>query len=134
MMEQAGNNYSYNAAMSFNQICASSSIEQMAYQNRTIMSSSNPGLPQDSFRRQTKFASNRYMQEPSKVQTTMKGLGSAFSTIGLVSKMVSFFFPPAAVVSTVAEIASPVLTTFAGDSTPKAAIITTQEKYNPWVR
>lgn len=133
-MEQAGNNYSYNAAQSFNQACQGNSVENMAYQNRTIMSNSNPGLPEDSFRRQTRFASNRYTQGPSQAQNVMKGLGSAFSSIGMISKMVAFFFPPAAVISTVAEIASPVLTTFAGDSTPKPVVVTTQEKYNPWVR
>lgn len=133
-MEQAGNNYSYSAAQSFNQVCASNGVENMAYQNHTVMSSSNPGLPQDSFRRQTQFASTRYVQPPSQAQTTMRGLGNFFSSIGMVSKMVAFFFPPAAAVSTVAEIASPVLTTLASDNGPKPVVITTQEKYNPWVR
>lgn len=133
-MEQAGNNYSYNAAQSFNQICASNAVENIAYQNHTVMSSSNPGLPQDSFRRETRFASTRYTQAPSQAQGVMKGLGSLFSGIGMVSKMVAFFYPPAAAVSTVAEMASPILTTFAGDTTPKPVVMTTQEKYNPWLR
>jgi hypothetical protein len=133
-MEQAGNNYSYNAAQAFNQVCASNGVEGMAYQSRTVMSASNPGLPQDSFRRQTQFASTRYVQPPSQASNFMKGLGSVFSSIGMVSKMVAFFYPPAAAVSTVAEIATPVLSTLSQENSPKPVVITTQQKYNPWVR
>lgn len=133
-MEQAGNNYSYNAAQAFNQVCASSGVENMAYQNRTVMSASNPGLPQDSFRRQTQFASTRYVQPPSQASTIMKGVGGLFSSIGIISKMVAFFYPPAAAVSTVAEIATPVLNTLSQENAPKPVVITTQQKYNPWVR
>lgn len=133
-MEQAGNNYSYNAAQSFNQVCAVNGVENMAYQTRTVMSSSTPGLPSDSFRRQTQFASSRYTQAPSQASTFMKGLGGFFSSIGAVSKIVAMFYPPAAAVSSVAEIASPVLSTLSQEGQPKPVVITTQQKYNPWVR
>ncbi|MFN8576080.1 MAG: hypothetical protein U0354_04425 [Candidatus Sericytochromatia bacterium] len=133
-MEQAGNNYSYNAAQAFNQVCAVNGVEGMAYQNHTVMSASNPGLPPDSFRRQTQFASTRYTQAPSQASSFMKGLGSMFSSIGMVSKIVAMFYPPAAAVSSVAEIASPVLDTLSQEGAPKPVVITTQQKYNPWVR
>ncbi len=127
-------NNSYNAAQAFGQVCATNSLENIATNNHVAMSASNPGLPPDTFRREHNFTSSRYMAPISSAASFMKGLGSIFSSIGMVSKLVSFLYPPAAAVSSVAEIAAPVLTSLAGDTTPKPVTFTTMEKYNPWLR
>lgn len=134
MENYTNSNYSYNAAQSFNNVCANSDLDRMAISNQVYVSPSNPGLPSDTFRRENTFTSSRFTQPVSEGKIFMKNLGSMFSSIGMVSKIVAFFFPPAAAVSTVSEIASPVLTTLAGDTTPKPVVVKTQEKYNPWLR
>lgn len=134
MENYTNSNYSYNAAQSFNNVCANSDLDRMAISNQVYVSPSNPGLPSDTFRRENTFTSSRFTQPVSEGKLFMKNLGSMFSSIGMVSKIVAFFFPPAAAVSTVSEIASPVLTTLAGDTTPKPVVVKTQEKYNPWLR
>lgn len=128
------NNYSYNAAQAFSSMYSYDVVGRMAAYNNVIMSASTPGLPQDSFRRTFDYTSNRFLKPVSEAAKFMKDLGSMISSIGLVSKIVSFFYPPAAAVSTVAEIAAPVLTTFAGDTTPKPVVFNIQQKYNPWIR
>lgn len=125
---------SYNAAQSFGEVYANHGLEQMANYNQSYISNSMPGLPNDSFNRVSSFTSSRYMQAPSQTQKTLTGLSSFFSSIGVVSKIVGYFFPPAATISAVAEIAAPVLTTFAGDTTPKPVKMETTQKYNPWLR
>lgn len=126
--------HSYNAAQAFNSVCAGNELDKIAMSNQVYVSPSNPGLPSDSFKRENTFTSSRFTQPVSEGKLFMKNLGSVFSGIGMVSKLVAFFFPPAAAVGTVAEIASPVLTTLAGDTTPKPVVVKTQEKYNPWLR
>lgn len=134
MENYTNSNYGYNTAQAFNSVCANSELDRMAVSNQVYVSPSNPGLPSDTFRRENTFTSSRFTQPVSEGKLFMKNLGSMFSSIGMVSKLVAFFFPPAAAVSTVSEIASPVLTTLAGDTTPKPVVVKTQEKYNPWLR
>lgn len=125
---------SYNTAQSFNSICAVNGLDQMASSHQVYVSASTPGLPPDTFRRQNSFSSSRFMEPLSQGKQFLKGLGSMFSSIGMVSKIVAFFYPPAAVVSSVAELASPVMVSLAGDTTPKPVVFKTEEKYNPWLR
>lgn len=125
---------SYNAAQSFGDVCANHGLEQMANYNQAYISNSMPGLPNDSFNRVSTFTSSRYTEGPTQTQKTLTGLSSFFSSIGMVSKIVGYFFPPAATVSAVSELASPLLTTFAGDTTPKPVKMETTQKYNPWLR
>lgn len=125
---------SYNAAQAFSQVCATNVVNNIATQNNVIMSASNPGLPQDSFRRENTFISSRYTKPASAASNFFKSMGSIFSSVGMVSKIVAFFYPPAAAVSTVAEMASPVMTSLAGDDQPKPVTFTSMEKYNPWLR
>ena len=125
---------SYNAAQSFNAMSAVNGVEQMANYNQVYLSASTPGLPQDTFRRENTFTSSRFMEPISKGKEFLKGLGSMFSGIGAVSKIIAFFYPPAAAIGSVAELASPVMVSLAGDTTPKPVVFKTEEKYNPWLR
>ena len=130
----AGGSQSYNAAQAFEQVYANNGVNQMANYHQAYVSTSTPGLPNDSFNRVGTFVSTRYTQPPSAGQKALSGLKDFFSGIGMVSKIVSYFYPPAAIVSTVAEIATPVLSTFKDDSPPKAMTYQTEQKYNPWLR
>jgi hypothetical protein len=56
------------------------------------------------------------------------------SSIGFVAKIVGYFYPPAAAVGTIADVAAPVMTMAAGDMTPKPVVFYSQQKYNPWIR
>ena len=134
-MQPQDYSYSYNAAQAFASSYAFNSVGRIAQQNSVIMSASTPGLPPDTFRQSHSFTSERFMKPLDGVGKFFKGLGSMISSIGMVSKIVSFFYPPAAAVSTVAEIAEPVLGVLTADITkPKPVVFTTQERYNPWMR
>lgn len=129
-----GGNQSYNAAQAFSAMYAYNVVGQMASYNGVTSSFSTPGLPTDTFRQTYSITSNRFYNPVDKAKLFMKDLGSLISSIGMVSKIVSFFYPPAAVVSTVTDIAAPTLTLAAGDTTPKPVVFQTQQKYNPWIR
>ncbi|MFN8673261.1 MAG: hypothetical protein U0457_14415 [Candidatus Sericytochromatia bacterium] len=125
---------SYNAANAFEQFYSQNGVQNMANYHQAYISTSTPGLPNDSFNRVGTFVSSRYTQPPSAGQKALSGLKDFFSGIGFVSKIVAYFYPPAAAVSTVAEIATPVLSTFQDNSPPKPVTYETKEKYNPWLR
>jgi len=126
---------SYNAANVFNAVYSYNTVGKMASAHNVIMSSSTPGLPQDTFRRTFTFTSQRFMKPISETAKFMKDLGKAISSIGFISKIVSFFYPPAAAVSSVTDIAAPVMVSLVGDSAdPKPVTYSTTQKYNPWIR
>jgi len=125
---------SYNAANAFNAVYSYNTVGRMAAGNNVIMSASTPGLPQDTFRKNYSFTSQRFMKPVSEAAKFMKDLGQAVSSIGFISKIVSFFYPPAAVVSSVTEIAGPVMVSLAGDTDPKPVVYNTNQRYNPWIR
>ncbi len=134
MYPQGNNSYSYNAAQAFSSVYAYDAIGRIAAQNHIIMSSSTPGLPSDSFRRNYSFTSSRFMQPIDQGKQFLKDIGSMLSSIGFVAKIVGYFYPPAAAVGTIADVASPVMTLAAGDMTPKPVVFYSQQKYNPWIR
>lgn len=126
---------SYNAASAFNAVYSYDTVGRMANGNNVVMSASTPGLPQDTFRRNYSFTSQRFMQPVSEAAKFMKDLGQAISSIGFISKIVSFFYPPAAAVTAVTDIAAPVMVSLTGDSAePKPVVYNTNQKYNPWIR
>ncbi|GIW21289.1 MAG: hypothetical protein KatS3mg068_0296 [Candidatus Sericytochromatia bacterium] len=125
---------SYNSASIFNAVYSYNTIGKMAAGNNVIMSASTPGLPQDTFRRNYSFTSQRFMKPVSEATKFIKDLGQAISSIGFISKIVSFFYPPAAAVSSITEIAGPVMVNLVGDTEPKPVVYNTTEKYNPWIR
>jgi hypothetical protein len=134
MQPQGNFSYSYNAAQAFNSAYAFGAIGRMAAQNNVVMGASTPGLPSDSFRRSYNFTSNRFLQPIDETKKFFKDVGSMLSSIGFISKIVAYFYPPAAAVSVVTEIAAPVMTLAAGDMTPKPVVFYSQQKYNPWIR
>jgi len=126
-------NNSYSAAQAFSNAYAANEVNRMAGHYNIIMSASTPGLPQDSFNRSQSIQSGRFFSVDNSKQW-LKDVGQLVSSIGLVSKIVSFFYPPAAAISAVTEIAAPTLVSFAGDTTPKPVVYNTTQKYNPWMR
>jgi len=122
-----------NAAQAFSSIYANNQVNSMASHYNIIMSASTPGLPQDSFNRTQSIESGRFFTV-DKSKQWLKDIGQLVSNIGLVSKLVSFIYPPAAAISSVSEIAAPTLVSFAGDTSPKPVVYNTSAKYNPWIR
>jgi hypothetical protein len=134
MQPQGNYSYSYNAAQAFNSVYTFDAVGRIAARNNVIMSASTPGLPSDSFRSNYSFTSNRFMQPIDQGKKFLKDLGSMISSIGFVAKIVGYFYPPAAAVGTIADVAAPVMTMAAGDMTPKPVVFYSQQKYNPWIR
>ncbi len=125
--------YSYNAAQAFSNMYAMNTVGMIASQNRVIMSASTPGLPSDTFHRTSTYTSSRFAEPISKTKQFFKDFGSMVSSIGFVAKIAQFFFPPAAIVATVSDMAGPVMDNF-NDTTPKPMVYNTLERYNPWMR